>query len=75
MLSGIEKFLDQHNKGEGSKGGIPLTISWEMSLVCMECYSGKGFFKCGRMFLRNPNCEWLHCYVMEFPESNGLKVC
>ena len=29
------------NKGEGSKGGGALPISLEMSLFCMDCYSGK----------------------------------
>ena len=43
MSPGTEKKLDQQNKGEGSKRGRPLPISWDMSLVCMECYSGKKF--------------------------------
>ena len=55
----MEKFLDQQNKGEGSKGRGPLQIYWEMSLVCMECTSGK-------KFLSVEGCLWESLTVSVF---------
>ena len=37
-------------------------------------FSRKEVCKCGRMFLRTPNCEWLHCYGVAFTDSHGIKV-
>ena len=41
---------------------IPLPISWEIYMVCMECCQGKKAVIMKGCFLGTPDCDWLHSW-------------
>ena len=56
---GVEVW-DLNNEEEVSKGEGLSPISWEVSLVFMECSQYKNVVGVEGCFVGTPECEWIH---------------